>query len=74
MACEKKRLKSATGEREGKSFANLLHGALEVEVRLAELVGRRVLDLETLEGLGELRLDGSPVLPLHLRAKLGVGD
>lgn len=52
----------------------LLHRSAEVEVSLAELVSGRVLDLETLEGLGELRLDRSLVLPLEFAGNFGRRD
>jgi len=45
-----------------------------VKVSLAELIGGRVFNLETFEGLGEFRLDGSLVLPLEFTGNLRRGD
>lgn len=61
-------------KKEDDEKTHLLHGPSEHEVGLLELVGGRVLDLETLEGLGELRLDGGLLLTLDLGSNIGGGD
>ena len=52
----------------------LLEGTLDAQLRLPELIGGRVLDLELLEGTGELSLDLRLGTTLELHGELGAGD
>ena len=52
----------------------LLEGTLNAKLRFPELIGGRVLDLELLEGTGELSLNLRLSTTLELEGELGAGD
>ena len=73
-SCRSDRRRRLGSDLSGRRGHGLLHGALDAEVGLLELVGRDVLLLEDLEGLGNLGLDGAARSALDLVGHLGRRD